>query len=135
MIDKGLTIRGARQHGQRYIPMLLDRLAAGELSTSHPATHTVSLEEAPRAYEMFNEKGDGCVRAVIRPGGWPGAELARSVTMDASAAGSPPCGGRSGRRSGQHPRRRAARTNLAALRSVRSQHNRRPFSARPQHNG
>ncbi|MER7897865.1 hypothetical protein ABTX62_17605 [Streptomyces sp. NPDC096046] len=49
--------------------MLPDRLAADELSTSHLATHTVSLEEAPRAYEMFREKSDGCVRAVVRPGG------------------------------------------------------------------
>ncbi|MFD0318208.1 zinc-binding dehydrogenase [Streptomyces flavalbus] len=41
VINKGLTVRGAQQHGQRYIPMLLDRLAAGELSTAHLATHTV----------------------------------------------------------------------------------------------
>lgn len=33
-----------------------------------PARH---LDEAPRAYEMLEEKTDGCVRAVIRPGdGW-----------------------------------------------------------------
>ncbi|MFH8935375.1 zinc-dependent alcohol dehydrogenase [Streptomyces griseosporeus] len=68
VINKGLTLRGAQQHGQRYIPMLLDRLAAGELSTAHLATHTVPLDEAPRAYRMFKEKTDGCVRAVIRPG-------------------------------------------------------------------
>ena len=48
--------------------MLLDRLAAGELSTAHLATHAVPLDEAPRACEMFEEKNDGCVRAVIRPG-------------------------------------------------------------------
>ncbi|NYE44085.1 hypothetical protein [Streptomyces fulvorobeus] len=54
-------------HGQRYIPMLLDRVAAGELSTSHLATHSVTLNEAPSAYDMFKHKSDGCVRAVIRP--------------------------------------------------------------------
>lgn len=69
MINKGLTVRGAQQHGRRCIPMLLDRLAAGELSTAHPATHTVPLDEAPRACKMFKERNDGCVRAVIRPGG------------------------------------------------------------------
>ncbi|MFE3857115.1 hypothetical protein ACFXPN_39005 [Streptomyces griseorubiginosus] len=26
-------------------------------------------DEAPRAYDMFKQKTDGCVRAVIRPGG------------------------------------------------------------------
>lgn len=67
VINKGLTLRGAQQHGQRYIPMLLDRLAAGDLSTAYLATHSVSLDEAPLAYDMFKQKTDGCVRAVIRP--------------------------------------------------------------------
>ncbi|MEV8087389.1 hypothetical protein [Streptomyces nigra] len=44
-------------------------LAYGELSTAHLATHSVPLEEAPRAYEMFKDKDDGCVRAVISPTG------------------------------------------------------------------
>ncbi|MEW2417024.1 zinc-dependent alcohol dehydrogenase [Streptomyces sp. NPDC046866] len=68
IINKGLTVRGAQMHGQRYIPMLLDRMAAGDIQTSQLATHTVPLDEAPRAYDMFKHKTDGCVRAVIRPG-------------------------------------------------------------------
>ncbi|GAA2230613.1 hypothetical protein [Streptomyces nogalater] len=48
--------------------MLLDRPAAGEPGTAHLATHTVPLDEAPRAYEMVKARSDGCVRAVIRPG-------------------------------------------------------------------
>ncbi|MGW0600149.1 zinc-dependent alcohol dehydrogenase [Streptomyces sp. NPDC002776] len=67
VINKGLTVRGAQMHGQRYIPMLLDRLAAGEIDTAHLATHTLSLEQAPMAYDMFKHKSDGCVRVVIRP--------------------------------------------------------------------
>ncbi|MDQ0604708.1 threonine dehydrogenase-like Zn-dependent dehydrogenase [Streptomyces canus] len=46
---------------------MLDRLAAGDLSTSHLATHSVALDEASRGYDMFKQKTDGCVRAVIRP--------------------------------------------------------------------
>ncbi|MFC4062213.1 zinc-dependent alcohol dehydrogenase [Planomonospora corallina] len=68
MMNKGLTVRGAQQHGQRYIPMLLDRMARGELKTSHLATHTMSLDEAPAGYGLFKDKKDGCVRAVFRPG-------------------------------------------------------------------
>lgn len=47
--------------------MLLDSLAAGDLSTVHLATQSVPLNEAPRAYDMFEQKTDGCVRAGIRP--------------------------------------------------------------------
>jgi threonine dehydrogenase-like Zn-dependent dehydrogenase len=67
LTNKGLTLRAAQQHGQRYIPMLLERMAAGELRTEHLATHVMSLEDSPRGYQMFKEKTDGCVRAVFRP--------------------------------------------------------------------
>ena len=67
-MNKGLTLRGAQQHGQRYVPELLDRIARGEISTSHLATHVMSLDEGPRGYDMFKNKEDGCVRAVFRPG-------------------------------------------------------------------
>jgi threonine dehydrogenase-like Zn-dependent dehydrogenase len=67
VMNKGLTLRSAQQHGQRYVPMLLERIAKGELSTSHLATHTLPLEEGALGYQMFKEKTDGCVRAVFRP--------------------------------------------------------------------
>jgi threonine dehydrogenase-like Zn-dependent dehydrogenase len=67
VINKGLTVRGAQQHGQRYIPMLLDRIAKGELSTSHLVTHELSLEDGAKGYDLFKHKKDGCVRAVFDP--------------------------------------------------------------------
>ncbi|MEU4482261.1 alcohol dehydrogenase catalytic domain-containing protein [Micromonospora sp. NPDC023966] len=67
VVDKGLTLRGARQHGHRYIPMLLDRMARGELVTEHLATHTMPLDQAPLGYDTFRNRRDGCVRAVFEP--------------------------------------------------------------------
>ena len=67
VMNKGLTLRSAQQHGHRYIPMLLERIAAGEIPTGHLATHVMPLAEAPKGYEMFKKKEDGCVRAVFRP--------------------------------------------------------------------
>jgi threonine dehydrogenase-like Zn-dependent dehydrogenase len=67
LMNKGLTVRGAQMHGQRYIPMLLDRMARGELVTEHLATHTMPLDEAPKGYRMFKDKEDDCVRAVFLP--------------------------------------------------------------------
>jgi len=69
LMNKGLTLRSAQMHGQRYIPRLLDLMSRGELVTEHLGTHVMSLEDGPRGYEMFKEKADGCVRAVFLPGG------------------------------------------------------------------
>jgi len=67
MMNKGLTIRAAQMHGQRYIPMLLERMARGELVTEHLATHTMTLEDGQRGYDIFKDKADGCVRTVFTP--------------------------------------------------------------------
>jgi threonine dehydrogenase-like Zn-dependent dehydrogenase len=69
MMNKGLTVRAAQQHGQRYIPMLLERMARGELVTEHLATHTMPLSQGPEGYVMFKEKKDGNIRSVFIPGG------------------------------------------------------------------
>jgi threonine dehydrogenase-like Zn-dependent dehydrogenase len=67
LMNKGLTVRGAQMHGQRYIPMLLDRMARDELRTEHLATHVLPLDRAPEGYQMFKDKTDNCVRAVFLP--------------------------------------------------------------------
>jgi threonine dehydrogenase-like Zn-dependent dehydrogenase len=67
LMNKGLTFSGAQQHGQRYVPMLLKRMASGELSARQLATHEMSLDDGARGYEMFKHKRDGCVRVAFRP--------------------------------------------------------------------
>lgn len=67
IMNKGMTVRTAQQHGQAYLPRLLEHATKGELDPSYLATHKFSLEDAPKGYEMFKNKKDGCVRAVFVP--------------------------------------------------------------------
>jgi threonine dehydrogenase-like Zn-dependent dehydrogenase len=67
MMNKGLTIRTAQQHGQKYVSRLLQHTERGELDASFLATHHLSLEEGPRGYEIFKNKEDGCLRVVFAP--------------------------------------------------------------------
>ena len=67
IMNKGLTVRSAQQHGQRYVPRLLEHVIEGKLDPSFLVTHRFSLEDSPRGYEMFKHKEDGCVRAVFIP--------------------------------------------------------------------
>ncbi len=67
LINKGITVRTAQQHGQRYVPDLLDLAVEGEMDPSYLATHEFALEDGPEAYRMFREKEDGMIRPVFRP--------------------------------------------------------------------
>ncbi|MEV4714965.1 zinc-dependent alcohol dehydrogenase [Micromonospora sp. NPDC049374] len=66
-MNKALVLRMGQMHAQRYIPMLLDRLAAGEIDPGYLATHPLPLEQGRRGYEMFEKKEDGCLRTVLHP--------------------------------------------------------------------
>lgn len=67
IINKSLTVRAALQNGHRHVPVLLEMTAAGKLDASYLATHTFSLAEGAKAYELFKNKEDGCLRAVFQP--------------------------------------------------------------------
>ena len=66
-MNKGLTVRSAQQHGQKYVPRLLEHVSRGELDPSFLATHRFSLEDSPHGYDIFKHKKDGCVWAVFIP--------------------------------------------------------------------
>ncbi len=65
--NKGLTLKMGQMFGQKYMPMLVDRVANGEVDPSRVFTHTLSLEETKRGYEMFKHKQDGCIKVFIKP--------------------------------------------------------------------
>jgi threonine dehydrogenase-like Zn-dependent dehydrogenase len=69
MFDKGLTIRMGQAHVKRWIPHILPLVEddADPLGTMDLATHHLSLDEAPAAYETFQQKADGMIKAVINP--------------------------------------------------------------------
>jgi threonine dehydrogenase-like Zn-dependent dehydrogenase len=64
---KGLTLRMGQTHVQKYLRPLLARIAAGEIDPSFVITHRMSLEEAPHAYEIFNDKEEECIKVVLKP--------------------------------------------------------------------
>ena len=65
LMNKELTIRTAQQHGQAYIPRLLEHAQKGELDPSFLITHRMSLNDAVRGYDLFKHKGEACVRSVF----------------------------------------------------------------------
>ncbi len=54
-VNKGLTMKSGQTHVQRYLRPLLERIPQGEIDPSFVVTHTLPLEDAPRAYKIFRD--------------------------------------------------------------------------------
>jgi threonine dehydrogenase-like Zn-dependent dehydrogenase len=67
-MNKGLTWKTGQTHMQKYMPMLLEKIQSGEIDPSFIITHEISLDDAPKGYEMFKHKQDGCIKVVLKPG-------------------------------------------------------------------
>jgi len=48
--------------------LCLHHIVAGELKPEKVITHVLPLSEAPKAYQLFNDKQDGCIKVVLQPG-------------------------------------------------------------------
>jgi threonine dehydrogenase-like Zn-dependent dehydrogenase len=66
-MNKGLTMKSGQTHMQRYMKPLLAKIEAREIDPSFVITHRVPLTDAPKAYETFRDKEDGCIKVVLRP--------------------------------------------------------------------
>ncbi len=46
-------------------PTLLPMVQSGKIDSTLPITHVLPLSEAPRAYKIFDDKEDGCVKVCV----------------------------------------------------------------------
>jgi threonine dehydrogenase-like Zn-dependent dehydrogenase len=69
IMNKGLTIRTAQTHVNRWTADLLRRIEEGQLDPSFVVTHQVPIEQGPEMYRIFRDKQDGCVKVVLKPWG------------------------------------------------------------------
>ncbi len=67
LMNKALTVKTGQTHVQRYMKPLLERVKAGDIDPSFVITHKLPLEDAPKAYDMFVNKEDGCIKVVLKP--------------------------------------------------------------------
>jgi threonine dehydrogenase-like Zn-dependent dehydrogenase len=69
MFDRGITMRLGQCHVKRWIDEIMPVVQedGDVLGLETLATHRPSLEEAPAAYEMFQQKADGCIKVVLKP--------------------------------------------------------------------
>jgi threonine dehydrogenase-like Zn-dependent dehydrogenase len=66
-MNKGLTMKTGQTHMHRYMRPLLERIERGDIDPSFIVTHRPPLEDAPKFYQTFRDKQDGCIKVVLKP--------------------------------------------------------------------
>jgi threonine dehydrogenase-like Zn-dependent dehydrogenase len=67
LMNRSLTVKSGQCHVHRYMRPLLDRIRRGDIDPTFVISHRMSLEDAPRAYDLFKHKKDGCTKVVLAP--------------------------------------------------------------------
>jgi threonine dehydrogenase-like Zn-dependent dehydrogenase len=65
MMNRSITIRTGQCHVHRYMKPLYERIRKGDIDPTFVITHRMSLEDAPKGYDIFNKKLDGCEKIVL----------------------------------------------------------------------
>ena len=66
-MNRSLRMRTGQCHVHRYMAPLLQRIQAGQIDPSFVITHRMTLQDAPRGYQMFRDKQDDCEKIVLSP--------------------------------------------------------------------
>jgi S-(hydroxymethyl)glutathione dehydrogenase / alcohol dehydrogenase len=69
MFDKGIIFRSGQAPVQNYIDHLIELVVNNKIRLDDIITHRMPLSEAPKGYQIFNDKEDDCVKVVLDPFG------------------------------------------------------------------
>ena len=67
IFDKGIHLSFGQAPVQKYIDDLIRYLEEKKIKLDDVISHRLPLAEAPRGYEIFNEKKEDCVKVVLKP--------------------------------------------------------------------
>jgi S-(hydroxymethyl)glutathione dehydrogenase / alcohol dehydrogenase len=67
LFDKGVRLVSGQAPAQVCVDFLLELVADKRVRADDIVTHVLPLSDAPRAYRMFNQKSEGCVKVVLKP--------------------------------------------------------------------
>lgn len=64
---KGLTLKMGQTHVMNYLEPLLGRIENGDIDPSYIITDRIKIDDAPKMYETFKHRQDGCIKIVMNP--------------------------------------------------------------------
>jgi len=67
LFDKGVSLRMGQAPVQHYIDELLQLVKEKKVILDDIVTHTLPLNDAPHAYDIFCNKEDNCLKVILKP--------------------------------------------------------------------
>jgi len=67
LYDKNLTYRAGRAPARAYMERVLAKLSARAFDLAPLFSHRMTLDEAPRGYELFDQKRERCTKVLLAP--------------------------------------------------------------------
>jgi threonine dehydrogenase-like Zn-dependent dehydrogenase len=67
IFDKGIKMAFGQAPVHKYIDHLIEIIERGQIRLNDIITHRLPLDDAPRAYQIFRDKEDDCVKVVLTP--------------------------------------------------------------------
>lgn len=67
LFDKGVSLKMGQAHVHKYIDELLTLVKEKKVILDDIITHSLPLEQASHAYEIFNKKQDNCLKVILKP--------------------------------------------------------------------
>jgi alcohol dehydrogenase len=67
MFEKVFNLRRGQAYVQKYIDELFEIVRSGKVTLDDIITHRLPLSDAARAYDIFKNKEDDCIKVVLKP--------------------------------------------------------------------
>ncbi|MBA2874275.1 zinc-dependent alcohol dehydrogenase [Thermaerobacillus caldiproteolyticus] len=67
LFARNITVKMGQAPVIHYIPTLYEWIVEGKFDPTDIISHRLPLDEAKHAYEIFDEKKDGCIKVVLKP--------------------------------------------------------------------
>ena len=67
LFEKGLRLGTGQCNVKKYNAYLRDLIIAGKANPSFVVSHEVSIDEAPEAYQKFDQRVEGYTKVILQP--------------------------------------------------------------------
>lgn len=64
---RNITLKMGQAPVRHYMPFLYEKIVKGDMNPKDIITHIMPLDDASKAYQIFNNKEDDCIKVILKP--------------------------------------------------------------------